>query len=65
MVGEKGKKNQTIRPDFEANLGRYGGGTSHSKFDMSGQGVGNQQAAGAIWLQLDTSYWGETNRRGV
>jgi len=36
MVGDKGKKNQTIRPDFEAHLGRYDGDTNPAEFDMSG-----------------------------
>jgi hypothetical protein len=35
MVGDQGKKNQTIRPDFEAHLGRYDGNTNHAEFDMS------------------------------
>ena len=36
MVVDKDKKNQTIRHDFEAHLGRYDGDTNHAEFDMSG-----------------------------
>ena len=36
MVGDKGKTNQTIRPDFEAHLGRYDGNTNHAEFVMFG-----------------------------
>jgi hypothetical protein len=35
-VGGKGKKNPTMRPNFEARLGRYDGDTDHAEFDMSG-----------------------------
>ena len=62
MVGNKGKTNQTVRPNFEANLGRDDGDTNHAEFDMSGKGVGGQQAAGSKWLQIDALYRSETSR---
>ncbi len=36
MLGDKGKKNQTIDPDFEAHLGLDDGNTNRAEFDMSG-----------------------------
>jgi len=65
MVGDKGQENQTIRPDFEAHLGRYDWGTNRTEFDMSGYGFGGQQATGSKWLQIDPSHRGETNRKRV
>jgi hypothetical protein len=61
MVGHKNKKNKTIRPNFKAYLGRHVADTNHAEFNMLNQGVGGYQAAGSKWLQIDTSYWGETD----